>query len=148
MESSDHLPHPRAFRFARGVFRFGPMTALTIVALLYRGTTVCAGTEVGGPITSDTIWTAANSSYVVVADEEIKQSVTLIGLDPSANYTFRATDYDNQGHESWYSNLVSGRGGYHAYLPTLLKGGSGSHCSLPYGGGVAWGSCTSLDSRA
>jgi parallel beta-helix repeat protein len=36
-----------------------------------------AYTEVGGPIISDTIWTLANSPYVVVANVEVWQGVTL-----------------------------------------------------------------------
>ena len=36
-----------------------------------------AYTEVGGPIISDTTWTLANSPYIVVANVEVWQSVTL-----------------------------------------------------------------------
>jgi len=36
-----------------------------------------AYTEVGGPIISDTIWTLANSPYIVVANVEVWQGVTL-----------------------------------------------------------------------
>ncbi|MBE9471452.1 MAG: fibronectin type III domain-containing protein [Chloroflexi bacterium] len=48
-------------------------------------------------------------------------SYTLTGLDPSQDYYFAVTAYDNEGHESWYSNLVQKQGGYWVYLPVVLR---------------------------
>ena len=61
--------------------RLGLVTAVTMAAFFLHGTGVCAGTEVGGPITSDTAWTALNSPYVVVASVEIQENATLT-IDP------------------------------------------------------------------
>jgi len=46
---------------------------------------------------------------------------TLTGLDPSKDYYFTVTAYDNEGHESWYSNVEWKRGGYWVYLPLVLR---------------------------
>lgn len=46
---------------------------------------------------------------------------TLTGLDPSKDYYVAVTAYDNEGHESWYSNLEQKRGGYWVYLPAVLR---------------------------
>jgi len=46
---------------------------------------------------------------------------TLTGLDPSKDYYFAVTAYDNEGHESWYSNVEWRQGGYWVYLPVVLK---------------------------
>jgi hypothetical protein len=45
--------------------------------------------------------------------------ITLTGLAPDKDYYFTVTAYDNQGHESWYSNYVSDR--YMVYLPLVMK---------------------------
>jgi hypothetical protein len=46
---------------------------------------------------------------------------TLSGLDPSKDYYVTVTAYDNEGHESWYSNVVWKQGGYWVYLPLVLR---------------------------
>ena len=46
---------------------------------------------------------------------------TLTDLDPSKDYYFAVTAYDNEGHESWYSNVEWRQGGYWVYLPVVLK---------------------------
>jgi len=48
-------------------------------------------------------------------------SYTLTGLDPSKDYYLTVTAYDNDGHESWYSNVEWRRGGYWTYLPVVLR---------------------------
>ena len=48
-------------------------------------------------------------------------AITLTGLDPVENYYFAVTVYDNQGHESWYSNFIIKQGGYWIYLPLAVK---------------------------
>ena len=54
-------------------------------------------------------------------------SYSLTGLDPGKDYHVAVTVYDNQGHESWYSNIESRRGGYWAYLPSVLRDYWSSH---------------------
>jgi hypothetical protein len=46
---------------------------------------------------------------------------TLTGLDPSKDYYVAVTAYDNEGHESWYSNVEQKKGGYWIYLPLALR---------------------------
>jgi len=48
-------------------------------------------------------------------------SYTLTGLDPSKDYYLTITAYDNEGRESWYSNVEWRQGGYWTYLPVVLK---------------------------
>jgi hypothetical protein len=45
----------------------------------------------------------------------------LTGLDSKKNYYITVTAYDNQGHESWYSNILFQRGGYPTFLPLVGK---------------------------
>ena len=46
---------------------------------------------------------------------------TLSGLDSKKDYYITVTAYDNDGHESWYSNILIQRGGYQLYLPLVDK---------------------------
>jgi hypothetical protein len=45
----------------------------------------------------------------------------LTGLDLNKDCHLAVTAYDNEGHESWYSNVEWRQGGYWAYLPVVLK---------------------------
>jgi parallel beta-helix repeat protein len=58
------------------------------------------------------------SSPIDVADQT---EYVLTGLDPSKDYYFGVTAYDNQGRESWYSNVAWKKGGYWVYLPAVLR---------------------------
>ena len=55
--------------------------------LLISALTVRADTPVGGPIISDTTWTLANSPYIVVANVEVWEGVTLT-IEPGVEVRF------------------------------------------------------------
>lgn len=57
-------------------------------------------------------------SPIDVGDET---SSTLTSLDPCRDYYFAVTVYDNEEHESWYSNVVWKQDGCRIYLPIILK---------------------------
>jgi parallel beta-helix repeat protein len=46
---------------------------------------------------------------------------TLSGLDSKKDYYITVTAYDNEGRESWYSNILVQRGGYRIYLSLVGK---------------------------
>jgi len=47
--------------------------------------------------------------------------MTAGGNHGSKDYYLAVTAYDNEGHESWYSNVEWRQGGYWVYLPLVLK---------------------------
>ena len=63
---------------------------LTLLALLVtRASLATNGTPVGGPIISDTTWTLANSPYIVVANVEVWEGVTLT-IEPGVEVRFES----------------------------------------------------------
>jgi predicted outer membrane repeat protein len=66
------------------------LTLTLVVAIVVLSTpNAQADTEVGGPITSDTTWTAANSPYVVTESVEIVEGVTLT-VEPGVTVKFES----------------------------------------------------------
>ena len=63
---------------------------LTLLALLVtRASLATNGTPVGGPIISDTTWTLTNSPYIVIANVEVWEGVTLT-IEPGVKVRFES----------------------------------------------------------
>lgn len=64
------------------------LTITLTIPLLVTGIPVAkADTDVGGPIISDTTWTLTNSPYIVIANVEVWEGVTLT-IEPGVTVKF------------------------------------------------------------